>query len=139
MKKIFFFVLVVFLLLLITNTKALNRYRGSKEVKVVVSFTNSSVTTNDINEKMLFDYKVISFKPKLVLSYYDESILKKLNDFTFTDIEEGRKRYLEILRQYGLYRDIEKIECFGIPLDSVMIYTNINNLNKITYKSKIYG
>ena len=139
MKKIFFFVLVIFLLLLITNTKALNRYRGSKEVKVVVSFTNSSVTTNDINEKMLFDYKVISFKPKLVLSYYDESILKKLNDFTFTDIEEGRKRYLEILRQYGLYRDIEKIECFGIPLDSVMIYTNINNLNKITYKSKIYG
>ena len=109
MKKIFFFVLVIFLLLLITNTKALNRYRGSKEVKVVVSFTNSSVTTNDINEKMLFDYKIISYKPKLVLSYYDESILKKLNDFTFTDIEEGRKRYLEILRQYGLYSDIEKI------------------------------
>ena len=109
MKKIFFFVLVVFLLLLITNTKALNRYRGSKEVKVVVSFTNSSVTTNDINEKMLFDYKIISYKPKLVLSYYDESILKKLNDFTFTDIEEGRKRYLEILRQYGLYSDIEEL------------------------------
>lgn len=137
MKKIFFFVLVIFLLLLITNTKALNRYRGSKEVKVVVSFTNSSVTTNDIREKMLFDYKVISFKPKLVLSYYDESILKKLNDFTFTDIEEGRKRYLEILRQYGLYSDIEKIECFGIPLTSVTIYTNINNLNKIKYESKI--
>ena len=75
MKKIFFFVLVIFLLLLITNTKALNRYRGSKEVKVVVSFTNSSVTTNDIREIMLFDYKIISYKPKLVLSYYDESIL----------------------------------------------------------------
>jgi len=137
LKKIFFFVLVVFLLLLITNTKALNRYRGSKEVKVVVSFTNSSVTTNDINEKMLFDYKIISYKPKLVLSYYDESILKKLSDFTFTDIEEGRKRYLEILRQYGLYSDIERIECFGIPLASVTIYTNINNLNKIKYESKI--
>ena len=137
MKKIFFFVLVIFLLLLITNTKALNRYRGSKEVKVVVSFTNSSVTTNDINEKMLFDYKVISYKPKLVLSYCDESILKKLNDFTFTDIEEGRKRYLEILRQYGLYSDIEKIECFGIPLASVTIYNNINNINKIKYESKI--
>ena len=92
---------------------------------------------NDINEKMLFDYKVISYKPKLVLSYCDESILKKLNDFTFTDIEEGRKRYLEILRQYGLYSDIEKIECFGIPLASVTIYTNINNLNKIKYDSKI--
>ena len=115
----------------------LNRYRGSKEVKVVVSFTNSSVTTNDINEKMLFDYKIISYKPKLVLSYYDESILKKLSDFTFTDIEEGRKRYLEILRQYGLYSDIERIECFGIPLASVTIYTNINNLNKIKYESKI--
>ena len=104
---------------------------------MVVSFTNSSVTTNDINEKMLFDYKIISYKPKLVLSYYDESILKKLNDFTFTDIEEGRKRYLEILRQYGLYSDIERIECFGIPLASVTIYTNINNLNKIKYESKI--
>lgn len=137
MKKIFFFVLVVFLLLLITNTKALNRYRGSKEVKVVVSFTNSSVTTNDIRERMLFDYKIISYKPKLVLSYYDESILKKLSDFTFTDIEEGRKRYLEILRQYGLYSDIERIECFGIPLARVTIYTNINNLNKIKYESKI--
>ena len=137
MKKIFFFVLVVFLLLLITNTKALNRYRGSKEVKVVVSFTNSSVTTNDIRERMLFDYKIISYKPKLVLSYYDESILKKLNDFTFTDIEEGRKRYLEILRQYGLYSDIESIEFFCIPLASVTIYTNINNLNKIKYESKI--
>lgn len=137
MKKIFFFVLVVFMLLLITNTKALNKYRGSKEVKVVVSFTNSSVTTDDINEKMLFDYKVISYKPKLVLSYYDESILKKLNDFTFTDIEEGRKRYLEILRQYGLYNDMEKIECFGIPLASVTIYTTINNLNQIEYESKI--
>ena len=55
----------------------------------------------------------------------------------FTDIEEGRKRYLEILRQYGLYSDIEKIECFGIPLASVTIYTNINNLNKIKYESKI--
>ena len=137
MKKIFFFVLVIFLLLLITNTKALNRYRGSKEVKVVVSFTNSSVTTNNIGEKLSFNYKVISFKPKLVLSYYDESILKKLNDFTFTDIEEGRKRYLEILRQYGLYSDIEKIECFGIPLASVTIYTKINNLNQIEYDSKI--
>lgn len=137
MKKIFFFVLVIFLLLLITNTKALNRYRGSKEVKVVVSFTNSSVTTNDINEKMLFDYKIISYKPKLVLSYYDESILKKLNDFTFTDIEEGRKRYLEILRQYGLYSDIEKIECFGIPLASVTTYTRIDNLNKIKYETSI--
>ena len=139
MKKIFFFVLVIFLLLLITNTKALNRYRGNREIKVVISFTNNSVTTNNIGKKLSFNYRVISYKPKLVLSYYDESILKKLNDFTFTDIEEGRKRYLEILRQYGLYRDIEKIECFGIPLDSVMIYTNINNLNKITYKSKIYG
>ena len=135
MKKIFFFVLVIFLLLLITNTKALNKYRGSKEVKVVVSFTNSSVTTNNIGEKLSFNYKVISFKPKLVLSYYDESILKKLNDFTFTDIEEGRKRYLEILRQYGLYSDIEKIECFGIPLASVTIYTRIDNLNKIKYET----
>lgn len=137
MKKIFFFVLVISILLVISNTKALNKYRGSREVKVVVSFTNSSVTTNDISEKMVFDYKVISYKPKLVLSYYDESIIKKLNDFTFTDIEEGRKRYLEILRQYGLYNDIEKIECFGIPLASVTIYTNINNLNKIKYESKI--
>ena len=106
MKKFFFFVLVISILLVISNTKALNKYRGSREVKVVVSFTNSSVTTNDISEKMVFDYKVISYKPKLVLSYYDESIIKKLNDFTFTDIEEGRKRYLEILRQYGLYNDI---------------------------------
>ena len=137
MKKIFFFVLVIFMLLVISNTKALNKYRGSREVKVVVSFTNSSVTTNDIREKMVFDYKVISYKPKLVLSYYDESILKKLNDFTFTDIEEGRKRYLEILRQYGLYTDIEKIECFGIPLDSVTIYTKVDNLNQIKYESKI--
>lgn len=137
MKKFFFFVLVISILLVISNTKALNKYRGSREVKVVISFTNSSVTTNDISEKMLFDYKVISYKPKLVLSYYDESIIKKLNDFTFTDIEEGRKRYLEILRQYGLYNDIEKIECFGIPLASVTIYTNINNLNKIKYESKI--
>lgn len=137
MKKIFFFVLVIFMLLVISNTKALNKYRGSREVKVVVSFTNSSVTTDDINEKMLFDYKVISYKPKIVLSYYDESILKKLNDFTFTDIEDGRKRYLEILRQYGLYSDIEKIECFGIPLASVTIYTKINNLNQIEYESKI--
>ena len=137
MKKFFFFVLVISILLVISNTKALNKYRGSREVKVVVSFTNSSVTTNDISEKMVFDYKVISYKPKLVLSYCDESILKKLNDFTFTDIEEGRKRYLEILRQYGLYNDIEKIECFGIPLASVTIYTNINNLNKIKYESKI--
>lgn len=137
MKKFFFFVLVISILLVISNTKALNKYRGSREVKVVVSFTNSSVTTNDISEKMLFDYKVISYKPKLVLSYYDESIIKKLNDFTFTDIEEGRKRYLEILRQYGLYNDIERIECFGIPLASVTIYTNINNLNKIKYESKI--
>ena len=135
MKKIFFFVLVIFMLLVISNTKALNKYRGSREVKVVVSFTNSSVTTNDINEKMVFDYKVISYKPKLVLSYYDESIIKKLNDFTFTDIEEGRKRYLEILRQYGLYTDIEKIECFGIPLASVTIYTRIDNLNKIKYET----
>ena len=137
MKKFFFFVLVISILLVISNTKALNKYRGSREVKVVVSFTNSSVTTNDISEKMVFDYKVISYKPKLVLSYYDESIIKKLNDFTFTDIEEGRKRYLEILRQYGLYNDIEKIECFGIPLASVTIYTNINNFNKIKYESKI--
>lgn len=137
MKKFFFFVLVISILLVISNTKALNKYRGSREVKVVVSFTNSSVTTNDISEKMVFDYKVISYKPKLVLSYYDESIIKKLNDFTFTDIEEGRKRYLEILRQYGLYNDIERIECFGIPLASVTIYTNINNLNKIKYESKI--
>lgn len=137
MKKIFFFVLIISMLLVISNTKALNKYRGSREVKVVVSFTNSSVTTNDISEKMVFDYKVISYKPKLVLSYYDESIIKKLNDFTFTDIEEGIKRYLEILRQYGLYNDIEKIECFGIPLASVTIYTNINNLNKIKYESKI--
>ncbi len=82
-EKDFLFVLVISILLIISNTKALNIYRGSKEVKVVVSFTNSSVTTNDINEKMLFDYKVISYKPKLVLSYCDESILKKLNDFTF--------------------------------------------------------
>ena len=137
MKKIFFFVLVIFLLLLITNTKALNRYRGNREIKVVISFTNNSVTTNNIGKKLSFNYKVISYKPKLVLSYYDESILKKLNDFTFTDIEEGRKRYLEILRQYGLYSDMEKIECFGIPLASVTIYTNINNLNKIKYESKI--
>ncbi len=137
MKKIFFFALVIFMLLLITNTKALNRYRGNKETKVIISFTNNSVTTNNISEKLSFNYKVISYKPKLVLSYYDESILKKLNDFTFTDIEEGRKRYLEILRQYGLYSDIEKIECFGIPLDSVTIYTHINNLNQIKYESKI--
>ncbi len=137
MKKIFFFVLVVFMLLLITNTKALNRYRGNRETKVIISFTNNSVTTNNISEKLSFNYKIISYRPKLVLSYYDESILKKLNDFTFTDVEEGRKRYLEILRQYGLYSDVEKIECFGIPLDSVTIYTNINNLNQIEYESKI--
>ncbi len=137
MKKIFFFVLVVFMLLLITNTKALNRYRGNREIKVVISFTNNSVTTTNIGEKLSFNYKIISYRPKLVLSYYDESILKKLNDFTFTDVEEGRERYLEILRQYGLYSDVEKIECFGIPLDSVTIYTNINNLNQIKYESKI--
>ena len=59
MKKFFFFVLVISILLVISNTKALNKYRGSREVKVVVSFTNSSVTTNDISEKMVFDYKVI--------------------------------------------------------------------------------
>lgn len=137
MKKIFFFVLVIFMLLLITNTKALNRYRGNREIKVIISFTNNSVTTNNISEKLSFNYKIISYRPKLVLSYYDESILKKLNDFTFTDVEEGRERYLEILRQYGLYSDVEKIECFGVPLDSVTIYTNINNLNQIEYESKI--
>lgn len=137
MKKIFFFVLVIFMSLLITNTKALNRYKSNRETKVIISFTNNSVTTNNIGEKLSFNYKVISYKPKLALSYYDESILKKLNDFTFTDIEEGRKRYLEILRQYGLYSDIEKIECFGIPLDSITIYTHINNLNQIKYESKI--
>ena len=86
MKKIFFFVLVVFMLLLITNTKALNRYRGNRETKVIISFTNNSVTTNNISEKLSFNYKIISYRPKLVLSYYDESILKKLNDFTFTDV-----------------------------------------------------
>lgn len=133
MKKIFFFVLVI-ALLLITNTKALNIYNSNNKEVVTISFTNNSVTTSNLKDKLVFDYQVISMKPKLSLSYYDDAIVKRIEDFKFSDIEEGKREYIALLRRYGLYSDIEKVNIFGIPLESITIYTKQSNLVNLEYE-----
>lgn len=120
MKKIFFFVLVISILLVISNTKALNIYKG-KEI-VTISFKNKAVTTRNLKDKLNFDYQIISMKAKLNLSYYDDAIIKRIENFKFNDIEEGEKEYIAILKRYGLYNDIEKVNCFGVPLESVTVF-----------------
>ena len=133
MKKIFFFVLVI-ALLLITNTKALNIYNSNNKEVVTISFTNNSVTTSNLKDKLVFDYQVISMKPKLSLSYYDDAIVKRIEDFKFSAIEEGKREYIALLRRYGLYSDIEKVNIFGIPLESITIYTKQSNLVNLEYE-----
>ncbi len=120
MKKIFFFVLVIFMLLVISNTKALNIYKG-KEI-VTISFKDKAVTTRNLKDKLNFDYQIISMKAKLNLSYYDDAIIKRIENFKFNDIEEGEKEYIALLKRYGLYNDIEKVNCFGVPLESVTVF-----------------
>lgn len=120
MKKIFFFVLVISILLVISNTKALNIYKG-KEI-VTISFKNKAVTTRNLKDKLNFDYQIISMKAKLNLSYYDDAIIKRIENFKFNDIEEGEKEYIALLKRYGLYNDIEKVNCFGVPLESVTVF-----------------
>ncbi len=120
MKKIFFFVLVISILLVISNTKALNIYKG-KEI-VTISFKNKAVTTRNLKDKLNFDYQIISMKAKLNLSYYDDAIIKRIENFKFNDIEDGEKEYIALLKRYGLYNDIEKVNCFGVPLESVTVF-----------------
>lgn len=120
MKKIFFFVLVISILLVISNTKALNIYKG-KEI-VTISFKDKAVTTRNLKDKLNFDYQIISMKAKLNLSYYDDAIIKRIENFKFNDIEEGEKEYIALLKRYGLYNDIEKVNCFGVPLESVTVF-----------------
>ncbi len=120
MKKIFFFVLVISILLIISNTKALNIYKG-KEI-VTISFKNKAVTTRNLKDKLNFDYQIISMKAKLNLSYYDDAIIKRIENFKFNDIEDGEKEYIALLKRYGLYNDIEKVNCFGVPLESVTVF-----------------
>ena len=88
MKKIFFFIGISFFLLVITNTKALNIYDGNIKERVTISFKDKAVTTRNLKDKLNFDYQIISMKVKLNLSYYDEAITKRIENFKFSDIAE---------------------------------------------------
>lgn len=134
MKKIFFFIGISFFLLVITNTKALNIYDGNSKERVTISFKDKAVTTRNLKDKLNFDYQIISMKVKLNLSYYDEAITKRIENFKFSDIAEGEKEYIALLRRYGLYDDIEKVNCFGVPLESLTIYTKSTNLTNLQYE-----
>ena len=134
MKKIFFFIGISFFLLVITNTKALNVYDGNSKERVTISFKDKAVTTRNLKDKLNFDYQIISMQPKLSLSYYDEAITKRIENFNFSDIVEGEKEYIALLRRYGLYDDIEKVNCLGVPLESITIYTKSTNLTNLQYE-----
>mgnify|MGYP000357320232 FL=1 len=134
MKKIFFFIGISFFLLVITNTKALNIYDGNSKERVTISFKDKAVTTRNLKDKLNFDYQIISMQPKLSLSYYDEAITKRIENFNFSDIVEGEKEYIALLRRYGLYDDIEKVNCLGVPLESITIYTKSTNLTNLQYE-----
>ena len=109
---------------------------------------NDSINTknfNKINDMFSnLEYKIIEIYTIPSIKF-NEVLQNKLKKYSYDNINNYIKYYIENLRKYNLDEEINNVNVFGIKINKILIYTSkgnmeiIANKNKeIDYKEKIY-
>ena len=141
-KKVCFF-LFLFLLFSFPRIKAKEvTIEQEEKVSVKISFLETSVTTRNLNAKLLnIPYTLKHGTIKIRLSYLDDTIKKKIEEIPFSNLSQLESDYKKVLGEYGLYNDIEKINVYGVLLKEVVIDIegkDLKTLKELPYEIKIF-
>ena len=145
MRKIvfFFFFVLIFCITFLTEAKGDIIYQGEEEVKVIIDFQEIIVTSKNLKEKLAdMSYQLLSLKPKVKLTYQDETVVKKISSLNRPTVTTLEQDYETMLRKFGLTSELEKFFVYGVPLSEVTLLTkkkNLNVLQKFPYNIEILG
>ena len=142
MKKVCFF-LFLFLLFSFPRIKAKEvTIEQEEKVSVKISFLETSVTTRNLNAKLLnIPYTLKHGTIKIRLSYLDDTIKKKIEEIPFSNLSQLENDYEKVLGKYGLYNDIEKINVYGVLLKEIVIDIEgkyLKTLKELPYEIKVF-
>ena len=87
-------------------------------------------------------YQLLSLKPKVKLTYQDETVVKKISSLNRPTVTTLEQDYETMLRKFGLTSELEKFFVYGVPLSEVTLLTkkkNLNVLQKFPYNIEILG
>ena len=106
------------------------------EVKAKIMLEDRNVTTKNLDEKLLYlSYQLRFATVKKQLSYLDETIIRKLEDLSFSSMEQLEADYQQLLKSLGLHEDLDKFLQYGVPLESITVLMKGQDL----YKKKKKG
>ncbi len=139
-KKVVFF-LFLFLLFSFPKIRAKEvTIEKEEKVRVKISFLETSVTTRNLSAKLLnIPYTLKHANTKIKLSYLDDTIKNKIENLPFYNLSQLESDYEKVLKEYGLYTDIEKINVYGVLLSEVVIDTEekyLETLKNLSYEVK---
>lgn len=135
------------LLLLIYNNKNLSKQSiyifgdNNDHHRFTLYLDKYNFNHNDLNLLENYGIDILSVYPRNNLRVNLEEINNKLIVFQYYNDSFFEKKYLEILKRYSLYDDIEKIDIYGINIDKLIVYSNIENINNLIkdYPKVTYG
>lgn len=87
-----------------------------------ISFTTKNISSREF--ETLFYPKKITIKqvyPWNRLAIEDDRIMKNLETFHYYDNTTFEKQYIDVLRRYGLFEEMDKIISKGIPIRQIKV------------------
>ena len=105
------------------------------EVKAKIMLEDRNVTTKNLDEKLLYlSYQLRFATVKKQLSYLDETIIRKLEDLSFSSMEQLEADYQQLLKSLGLHEDLDTFLQYGVPLESITVLMKGQDLYQLQQK-----
>lgn len=122
MHKKIFIILIIFLIGINVFGKEKENINEYRKYKIDIN-TNIRNINNDI------DILKLKIDHNLVIN--DEKILDELNKINYINIDNYIKRYINILKKYSLYDDIDDINIKGLKVKEMIVNINKEEFNKL--------
>lgn len=120
-------ILILFLFGMITDARIKEKIQSvlnEEEKRIYYLNSNQENITNITLDKIKnnFNIEFIRIYPKNKLAIEEDKIQTELEKFSYYAPESFIKRYREVLKKYGLFDDLEKIEIHGIPIKGIVVF-----------------
>lgn len=69
-------------------------------------------------------------------AHFNKKLQNKLKKYSYDNINNYIKYYIEFLKKYNLDEEITNVEVFGIKIDKILIYTSKKNIEIISNRNK---
>ncbi len=148
MTKSFFIYVIIISLFLLYNYYSLPKQNiyvfsdNNEHHRFTLYLDKYNFNHNELDFLENYGIDILSVYPRNNLKLDLEEIKIKLTEFHYYTEEYLEKKYRDVLKRYSLYDDMEKIDLYGINIDKLVVYSNMENIKnlisdypKITYEN----